>query len=254
MAGDDVTVYWAGRYQSEGRSIWSGPSAKPFQVIFMVLAGRIALSIEGRTHRIGAGEALVFRSDLIGPLTADQPPTEYQWASFYSARPLKIPVRPAVADDRLAGHLFARLLAAFSRHGAHSDETRLWMQTLLQMLREDNLPAGASLSGQAEDVVRSAVQWIDAYPERCWSIGELAGKSGYSRTHFSRVFKQLTGRSPQQYHIDARMDRAQALLRETDLSITEISRRLGYRSVYHFSKQFRRQTGAPPSDVRTTPR
>jgi len=81
-------------------------------------------------------------------------------------------------------------------------------------------------------------------------IDRLAEKAGYSRSHFSRLFRQQTGLSPQQYVINARIALAKELLRGSTLSVSEIALRAGYGDVFGFSTQFRRRTGQTPSGYR----
>jgi AraC-like DNA-binding protein len=89
-----------------------------------------------------------------------------------------------------------------------------------------------------------------ASPHEATSIKQLADNAGYSPAHFSRIFKQIMGTSPQHYLMEARINRARQLLQETDWSITRIAEVMGYRDVYFFSRQFKHVTGLPPSSVR----
>ncbi len=68
--------------------------------------------------------------------------------------------------------------------------------------------------------------------------------------HFARLFKKLTGASPHAYLATLRVARAQTLLAETDLNVTEISARVGYGSPSHFTKAFRQATGLTPRAFR----
>jgi AraC-like DNA-binding protein len=81
-------------------------------------------------------------------------------------------------------------------------------------------------------------------------VAVLAGKAGYTRSHFSRLFKAHAGLSPQQYVINARIALAKELLRGTTLSIAEVGARAGYGDAYQFSKQFKHRTGLMPSAYR----
>lgn len=81
-------------------------------------------------------------------------------------------------------------------------------------------------------------------------VANLAHRCGVSPAHFSRRFRTLVGRSPQQHRQEALMDRARHLLAESSLSVTEIAGHLGYEDVYQFSRQFKRQTGLAPTALR----
>ena len=61
-----------------------------------------------------------------------------------------------------------------------------------------------------------------------FSLARLAKEAGMSEFHFSRMFKRTTGKSPSQYFIGLKMERAQALLRETRKEVIEIAFEVGY--------------------------
>ena len=81
-------------------------------------------------------------------------------------------------------------------------------------------------------------------------VGRLAEKAGYTRSHFSRLFRAHTGLSPRQFVINARIAFAKELLRGSTLCVSEIALRAGYGDVFGFSKQFRQRTGLTPSGYR----
>ena len=65
-----------------------------------------------------------------------------------------------------------------------------------------------------------------------------------------RLFKKLTGSTPHNYLAGIRAARAQLLLADTELSVTEIGSRVGYLSASHFTKAFRLATGTTPREFR----
>jgi len=83
-----------------------------------------------------------------------------------------------------------------------------------------------------------------------FSLARLAKEAGMSEFHFSRMFKRTTGKSPSQYFIGLKMERAQALLRETRKEVIEIAFEVGYSNPSHFAQVFRRETGRSPSEYR----
>jgi len=82
------------------------------------------------------------------------------------------------------------------------------------------------------------------------SIDTLAKRTGLSRRAFTYRFRKVTGYSPGQYMIRQRCLAARGLLLETHLTIKEIARRLGYRDLYGFSRQFSRHMGISASEYR----
>ena len=86
--------------------------------------------------------------------------------------------------------------------------------------------------------------------ERAMDMMELAQQLPMGYSAFRKQFKLFTGQSPNQYHLNLRMDRAKELLESTILSIEEVSVQTGFESIYYFSKLFKRKTGVSPNAYR----
>ena len=81
-------------------------------------------------------------------------------------------------------------------------------------------------------------------------VDDLARAAGLSRAHFSREFKRTFGESPHAYLLTRRLERAAALLRNTDRGVAEICLDVGLRSVGSFTTSFSRAFGASPTAYR----
>jgi len=92
---------------------------------------------------------------------------------------------------------------------------------------------------------------MDAASHEAWPVRRLARVSGVSEAHFARSFKQAFGVPPHRYLLTRRIERATALLRDTDLSITAIAFETGWESLGTFGRTFHDVTGESPSAVRT---
>ncbi|MDM0036919.1 AraC family transcriptional regulator [Variovorax sp. J22P271] len=91
---------------------------------------------------------------------------------------------------------------------------------------------------------------MDAASHEEWPVGRLAQVAGVSEAHFARSFKQAFGIPPHRYLLTRRVERAMAMLRETDLPITDIVWDTGWASLGTFGRTFRDITGQTPSAVR----
>src|SRR5436190_18062678 len=91
---------------------------------------------------------------------------------------------------------------------------------------------------------------MDAASHEEWPVERLAQVSGVSEAHFARSFKEAFGVPPHRYLLTRRIERATALLRETDLSITEIAFQTGWSSLGTFGRTFRDVTGESPGELR----
>ena len=81
-------------------------------------------------------------------------------------------------------------------------------------------------------------------------IPALARSAHVSESHFSRSFKAAFGETPHRYLLRRRMERAKALLRQDELSVTEVCLEVGFTSLGSFSAQFSRFVGESPTAYR----
>lgn len=91
---------------------------------------------------------------------------------------------------------------------------------------------------------------MDAASHEEWPVRRLAQVSGVSEAHFARSFKDAFGIPPHRYLLTRRIEQAKTLLRDTDLSITEIAFQTGWQSLGTFGRTFRDVTGESPSVLR----
>ena len=81
---------------------------------------------------------------------------------------------------------------------------------------------------------------------------DLASLAGISQYHFSRLFKKSLGISPNQYVIKQRVEGAKSLLKNPELSVTDVALQCGFNSHSHFGQHFRRFTGFTPKQYRAS--
>src|SRR5215510_2131134 len=79
------------------------------------------------------------------------------------------------------------------------------------------------------------------------TLDELADTAGLSKYHFTRLFKATYGITPMAYVSERRIERAQDLLRATNLTVTEICFAVGFSSLGSFSSRFSAVVGETPS-------
>jgi len=91
---------------------------------------------------------------------------------------------------------------------------------------------------------------MDAASHEEWPVPRLARVSGVSEAHFARSFKDAFGLPPHRYLLTRRIERAKALLRDTDQSITDIAFQTGWNSLGTFGRTFRDITGESPGELR----
>jgi AraC family transcriptional regulator len=99
-------------------------------------------------------------------------------------------------------------------------------------------------------LVRRIEEYVEANLERDIPLRPLAEIAHMSVDHFVRTFSVATGKTPHQYVLERRLDRAAVLLRRDASPLAEIARACGFRNASHFSVRFNAHFGMPPSRYR----
>ncbi|MYR08087.1 helix-turn-helix domain-containing protein [Gordonia sp. SID5947] len=93
---------------------------------------------------------------------------------------------------------------------------------------------------------------VDAQFAEPLTVDEMASAAGLSRAHFTRAFAATFGESPHAYLQTRRLERAAAMLRNTDRSVADICMSVGLSSVGSFTTSFTKAFGKPPTAYRST--
>jgi AraC-like DNA-binding protein len=91
---------------------------------------------------------------------------------------------------------------------------------------------------------------IDARYREPLDVSELARAAHLSKAHFSREFRRAFGETPHQYLLTRRLERAAAMLRNTDRSVADICAAVGLQSIGSFTTSFGRVYGLSPTAYR----
>jgi AraC family transcriptional regulator len=98
--------------------------------------------------------------------------------------------------------------------------------------------------------IQEVQAFLAANLDRDVDLPAIAREAALSPYYFSRQFTAYVGVPPYRYLIGLRIARAVELLRDTELSVTQICSRVGFNSLSHFTTTFRRHTGLSPSAYR----
>ncbi|MCC6682355.1 MAG: helix-turn-helix domain-containing protein [Phycisphaeraceae bacterium] len=168
------------------------------------------------------------------------------------------PVVFELVDVNFADTVMRRVVELVNQEGdaqrqPQSAATSLFKGLLMDIDAQITHAAGSSLGGTQRhhrQLVMAAAARLAQSPGDAPSIEQLARQAGYTPDHFTRVFRQQTGLTPQAYLVRARINRACHLLIESSLPIGRIADMLGYRDPYFFSRQFHEKVGRSPRQYR----
>ena len=121
---------------------------------------------------------------------------------------------------------------------------------LIYLLTNYCSEAGHTTHSKGFSTVLEVMRYITEHYSEQFNLDELAAKFGYSKYHFSRLFKQNTDMTVVDYINAIRCEVASELLRKGAMSITEISHACGFNTPPYFAKQFKKIYGISPTDFR----
>jgi AraC family transcriptional regulator len=98
--------------------------------------------------------------------------------------------------------------------------------------------------------LQQVTEYIHEHLEQDLKLIELAAIAQISPYHFLRLFRNSLGTTPHQYILQRRIEKAKYLLQHSQLSIAEIASIVGFCDQSHFTRYFKRITGATPKQVK----
>lgn len=249
--------------------------------ISLVLVTHGAIHLEQR-HANGPWKRLRIRQGDLFLTPGGSPSYELRWKSF-SSEPLQT-LRLLLNTELLsrtaqevAGRDHTRL--ALIKHSGFQDPLltqiglalgreleqrspagKLYAQTAAQMLavhllRHYSFEKGTfqdAAHGLTQQQIRRVIDFIQAHLGQDLSLEILAQQVGFSPYHFARLFRQTTGDSPHQFILRQRLERAQQLLKETNVPLVSVALESGFANQSHLTQAFQRYLGLTPRAYRQT--
>ena len=260
----DFSVY----YRRAKQLVWQNQASSGYSLL-TILSGKLDYTIDDKRMTLESSESIVLEPNANATAKGHQ--VELLFLTFSASLVIQhaadmrlIPPKSIVTFAREAMHRdqkLERMLAEFvselagEKPGKEIVLRALVEQALVHLLRNYSTPKLSeelelSRVGLVDRRIRRSVELMHTQLDQDLTLKELAAASYLSPFHFARLFKKLTGASPHNYLAGIRATRAQLLLAETDLSVTEIGAHVGYLSGSHFTKAFRTATGATPREFR----
>ena len=174
---------------------------------------------------------VVFRGDMLPHITV-----KMGFSGVMSTKP--------VNTDALA-HIFS---AMFSVAGDYTKAEKCSELLYAYILEAKRLFADGH--DPANDHVSNAAGFMERWYARDLSLAEIAEAAGLSEQHFCRIFKRNTGMTPIEFLTKKRIAEAKTLLSDTEMTISEIGRAVGFSDRSYFTSVFRKYEGFSPSDYK----
>lgn len=247
---------------------WQSQATSGYSLL-AVLNGRLTYQFDGESFELNASEFVLLQPNH--SITANAKQAELLFLTFSASLVMQhaeamrlTPPKSTVmfnpgslAHDQKLANVFAEFVAELTaeKPGQEIVLHALVEQLMVHVLRNYAQPRRTeelelSRAGLVDRRIRRSVELMYSQLDQDLTLKALAAASYLSPFHFARLFKKLTGSPPHNYLAGIRAARAQLLLAETELSVTEIGARVGYLSASHFTKAFRLATGTTPREFR----
>ncbi len=236
---------------------WSG--FKEFFSIHHIIAGKGTYIIDDIEYKLSKGDTFLVYPDTKVSYTADGvEPWEYLWigisgvflnqliefTKFSKDNPI------IYSENELSYTLAKQLMNLYNSYG-NGYEKEIQMIGLTYILLSTLMEKDTKYSNDIYDnYARQAKEYIELNYSTYITVKDIADKLNISISHLHRIFSVKFGFSPGKYINKLRIDRACFLLKNTTLSIADISNSIGFENQLYFSNVFKKYKSISPSGYR----
>lgn len=248
----------------------------PFHVLIYILKGRMEIIEDGVPYDLTPGTLFFLKSGVHH--WGEKPfetGTAWYYVHFYADEPSK-DTEPFLSP-KVPGGRYSVSPDVYNRYASLPKLARLPLENELELniaklirlfLEGDVLKSSLALfdillhtmklDGRGADAKGEdkRVQAVIAYLERHFNQAvtslDLEKETGFTGKYIGTLFKKKTGMTIKAYQIMLQINKATGLLRETDLSLSEIASQTGFYDAFYFSKMFKRYKGVSPKMFRDT--
>ena len=244
-----------------------GPSIRNHYLFHYVISGRgvlDAIAPNGATQRyqLDAGQGFLISPGQINTYSADQAqPWKYVWLEFDGLRATEYLNEAGLSATQPVYHPKSMEQAEQVRDimlyiASHSKGSTLCLIghlcLLLDALIQSSSTRREPRQTQLRDFyVQEAISYMELHYQSNITVEEIANACRLNRSYFSKLFKEKKGCPPQEFLIRLRLSKAADLMRNTSMSISDISASCGYPNQLHFSRAFKQRYSVSPREWRS---
>jgi AraC-like DNA-binding protein len=213
--------------------------------MLFVPAGQVFSFREGEVNK---GFLCTFHTDILtGKYSQQDPLKAFDF--------LRVWGNPIVRLDQQTGgfvrHVFRRLLFDYSRNGLNNLEIiQPYLITLLCEVKAFYQPLTGSQQTAAVSIINRFKELVFTTVKTRHLVTDYASLLNITPNHLNKTVKQLTGKSPTRWIVEAIVLEAKVLLSQSDLTVSEVAAEVGFEDASYFTRIFRKYEGITPSDFR----
>lgn len=262
---NDLYLVHCGQQSCPSRYTYNHKHRNEFHLHF-ILNGKGILHINKKIYFLEKGDIFVLPPNIISHYHADdENPWEYIWVTFngtnartyleYAGITDNNPViRSAIPTSQYLP-LVKKILGANELTYANELKRVGYLFEILAKLidaqQSANGPIERRYEYSSETYIKHALEYITNNYDHI-KINDIANFIGINRSYLTNIFKKKLDISPQKYLVQYRLEKAEELIRTTNLSIKDIASHIGYQDSLNFSKMFKKTYGVSPKYYRLT--
>ena len=230
------------------------------KVGYTVMQGDCFSILPGETHSFADGDRAFYYNIIFSPeLIRDQIPALEEFDSWESLFGSRTPrdrkkIHLPLADRIQIDAYLARLKEELDRRtrGYKTVAAAILLEIIVQLLRcsPKQMAVRSGVFPRDGGNLLKTINSLEKTPEKHLSLAQMAKLSGMCVSSFTKKFRILTGVSPTEYLISLRIEKAENLLKTTDLPVYTIADMCGFDNINYFIKTFRRFRHVTPAKFR----
>ena len=245
-----------------------GPAARNHYLFHYILSGKGSFSAldskgENHTYTLTQGQGFLICPNQQTMYVADEKhPWEYTWVEFDGLKPpeflnlagLDFDHSIYYSDDEIMQKVLRDELLYLTNHGAESMlHLTGHLYLFLDALQKSSVNRRPLEKGNVNNFyVEEAIAFIENNYFSNITVEDIAVFCNLNRSYFSKIFKDITKSTPQEFLIHYRMGKACDFLKDRSLSIADIGVKVGYHHPLRFSRAFKNIHGVSPREWRYT--
>ncbi|GAA0176708.1 AraC family transcriptional regulator [Clostridium sediminicola] len=254
----DLDMYQCGYEECDSGHSY-GPAVRDHYLIHFVEKGKGKFQVKGKSYELSKGEGFLICPNEVTFYKADiEEPWSYYWVGFHGTRAESYLIRANLTQNSPIFNTnnnikilenFREMIKTKSLIKSREIHLLGHLYIFLAQLIESSI-ATKELhddDNRKESYVIKAVEYIEKNYSREIRVHELADFIGIDRSYLTNLFKQFLNISPKQFLVQYRIEKACNLIKNTNLSIGDISRSVGYEDQLAFSKIFKKIKGKAPT-------
>lgn len=257
----DFSMYQFGWEKCEPRHSY-GPAVRNHYLFHYILSGKGILESNDankQTHfyNLHAGQGFLIAPGQINHYHADEDdPWEYTWIEFDGVRVKEsldmagLNVNQPVyrAGAQAEAEKLGQIMMYIVDHGTGTplQLTGYGFLFLDQLVSSSAMKQEGKGKRVRDFYLREAMNYIEQHYQEEIAVEDIAAFCGLNRSYFGKVFREVMGKTPQEFLIHYRITKACQLLKSTQMSIKDIAIAVGYPNQLHFSRAFHNAIGTSP--------